>query len=51
MKPVIRVVDLWKQYGEDGQNGIALRGTNLEVLAGEVVALFGQERLRQNNAP
>jgi putative ABC transport system ATP-binding protein len=42
MKPVIRVVDLWKQYGEDGQNGIALRGTNLEVLAGEVVALFGK---------
>ncbi len=42
MKPVIRVVDLWKQYGEDGQNGTALRGTNLEVLAGEVVALFGK---------
>jgi putative ABC transport system ATP-binding protein len=42
MKPVIRVVDLWKQYGEDGQNGIALRGTNLEILAGEVVALFGK---------
>ena len=42
MKPVIRVVDLWKQYGEDGQNGIALRGTNLEVSAGEVVALFGK---------
>ena len=42
MKPVIRVVDLWKKYGEDGQNGSALRGTNLEVLAGEVVALFGK---------
>jgi putative ABC transport system ATP-binding protein len=42
MKPVICVVDLWKQYGEDGQNGIALRGTNLEILAGEVVALFGK---------
>jgi putative ABC transport system ATP-binding protein len=42
VKPVIRVVDLWKQYGADGQNGIALRGTNLEILAGEVVALFGK---------
>jgi putative ABC transport system ATP-binding protein len=42
MKPVIRVVDLWKKYGEDGQNGSALRGTNLEVLSGEVVALFGK---------
>ncbi len=42
MKPVIRVVDLWKQYGDEGQNGIALRGANIEVLPGEVVALFGK---------
>jgi len=42
VQPIIRVVDLWKQYGDDGQNSIALRGTNLEVLPGEVVALFGK---------
>lgn len=34
MKPVIRVVDLRKCNGEDGHNGVALRGTNLEVLPG-----------------
>lgn len=42
MEPIVRVVDLWKQYGDTGQNGIALRGTNLEILPGEVVALFGK---------
>jgi len=42
MQPIIRVVDLWKQYGNEGQNGVALRGTNLEILPGEVVALFGK---------
>jgi putative ABC transport system ATP-binding protein len=42
VQPIIKVVDLWKQYGEDGQNGIALRGANLEISAGEVVALFGK---------
>jgi len=42
VQPIIKVVDLWKQYGAEGQNGIALRGTNLEVLPGEVVALFGK---------
>jgi len=42
VQPIVRVVDLWKQYGDEGQNGIALRGTNLEVMPGEVVALFGK---------
>ncbi|HNS78004.1 MAG TPA: ATP-binding cassette domain-containing protein, partial [Syntrophorhabdus sp.] len=42
MQPIVRVVDLWKQYGDEGQNGIALRGTNLEIKPGEVVALFGK---------
>ncbi|OPX94767.1 MAG: putative ABC transporter ATP-binding protein [Syntrophorhabdus sp. PtaB.Bin006] len=41
-KPVIRVVDLWKQYGDDNKNGVALRGANLEISAGETVALFGK---------
>ena len=42
MQPIVRVVDIWKQYGDEGQNGIALRGTNLEIKPGEVVALFGK---------
>jgi putative ABC transport system ATP-binding protein len=43
LKPVIRVVDLWKQYSQADQNGsAALRGTNLQVMAGEVVALYGK---------
>ena len=40
---MIRAVDVWKQYGEDGKDGpAALRGSNLEVAAGEVVALYGK---------
>jgi putative ABC transport system ATP-binding protein len=42
MDPIIRVVDLWKQYSMDEQDGIALRGTNLEVMPGDVIALFGK---------
>jgi putative ABC transport system ATP-binding protein len=42
MQPIIRAVDLWKQYGDEGQNGTALRGACLEILPGEVVALFGK---------
>jgi putative ABC transport system ATP-binding protein len=39
---VIRIVDLWKDYGSDGSTIPALRGTNLEIRAGESVALFGK---------
>lgn len=42
MQPVIRVTDLWKYYGDDEQGEPALRGTNLEVAAGDIVALFGK---------
>jgi putative ABC transport system ATP-binding protein len=36
-------VDLWKTYHKKGQeNGNALRGTNLEIQSGEVVALYGK---------
>ena len=43
MTPVIRVVDLWKNYSRDGQeNMAALRGANLEIREGEVVALYGK---------
>jgi putative ABC transport system ATP-binding protein len=42
MNPVIRIVDLWKFYGREEQDGPALRGTNLAVGPGEIVALFGK---------
>jgi putative ABC transport system ATP-binding protein len=41
--PVVRVVDLWKEYRENGQvTTQALRGANLVVAPGEVLALFGK---------
>jgi putative ABC transport system ATP-binding protein len=43
LKPIINVVDLWKQYPEAGENGAAaLRGANLVVNSGEVIALYGK---------
>jgi putative ABC transport system ATP-binding protein len=43
LNPVIRVIDLWKNYNRDGQeNMAALQGANLEIQAGEVVALYGK---------
>ena len=43
MSSVIRIIDLWKQYDPSSQaNSAALRGTNLDVQAGEVVALYGK---------
>jgi putative ABC transport system ATP-binding protein len=39
---VIRVIDLWKDYADDLTNAPALRGSSLEIGAGEVVALFGK---------
>lgn len=43
MRPLIRVLDLWKTYSKDGQeNMAALRGARLEVQPGEVVALYGK---------
>ncbi len=41
-EPVIRVIDLWKDYADDLANAPALRGSSLEIGAGEVVALFGK---------
>ncbi len=41
-EPVIRITDLWKSYTDDGTENAALRGTNLEIRTGEVVALFGK---------
>ena len=43
MKPVIRVVDLWKQYdGTNTPGTAALSGTNLDIMSGELVALYGK---------
>ncbi len=42
MKPVISVHDIWKRYDDDEQNGIALRGTNLDVMPGEILAVLGK---------
>jgi len=40
---VIRIVDLWKQYDPNEQpQAAALRGTSLDIRAGEVVALYGK---------
>lgn len=41
-QPIIRIVDLWKDYSGDGTFPPALRGTNLEIKSGEIVALFGK---------
>jgi putative ABC transport system ATP-binding protein len=43
LEPVIRTIDLWKQYNQtEGNNAAALRGTNLQIYAGEAVALYGK---------
>ena len=40
--PMIRVIDVWKDYKQDGTDTPALRGSNLEIKTGEIVALFGK---------
>ncbi|MCX6562793.1 MAG: ABC transporter ATP-binding protein [Candidatus Aminicenantes bacterium] len=43
MDPIIRVIDLWKEYPTDGDKGTAaLRGARLEVRSGEIIALLGK---------
>jgi putative ABC transport system ATP-binding protein len=43
MKTVIRAVDLWKEYGESTvHDAAALSGTNLDIMSGELVALYGK---------
>lgn len=40
---IIRVIDLWKHYdGRDGEGPAALRGTNMEVRSGDIVAIYGR---------
>lgn len=43
MDTLIRVVNLWKQYdGTGARTTAALSGTNLEIMSGELVALYGK---------
>ncbi|MGQ9654575.1 MAG: ABC transporter ATP-binding protein [Thermodesulfobacteriota bacterium] len=40
---IIRITDLWKHYdGRDGEGPAALRGTNMEVRSGDIVAIYGR---------
>jgi len=43
MSTTIQVFDLWKQYDRiDQPNSAALRGVNLDIKGGEIIALYGQ---------
>jgi putative ABC transport system ATP-binding protein len=43
MNPIIRIEKLWKTYDEDGSDGVAaLRGLNLEIETGDIVAIYGR---------
>ncbi len=43
MSAIIRIEDLWKSYdGQEGGDTAALRGLDLEVAAGETVAIYGK---------
>src|SRR3989304_512454 len=43
MSNSIQVNDLWKQYDRiDQHNSAALRGVNLDIKGGEIIALYGQ---------
>jgi len=39
---MIRTYDLWKRYEEEGHDGAALRGVDLDIKKGQIVALFGK---------
>lgn len=43
MEPsIVRTYDLWKHYEEEGHDGAALRGVDMDVRRGQIVALFGK---------
>ena len=42
MRCVIRITDVWKYYDGDGASTAALRGTNLCVAPGELIAIYGK---------
>lgn len=39
---IIRTYDLWKQYEDEGHDGMALRGVDLDIKKGQIIALFGK---------
>ena len=39
---IIRTYDLWKQYEEEGHDGAALRGVDMDIKKGQIIALFGK---------
>ena len=42
-EPIVRAIELWKEYPADGRKAsAALRGASLEVRSGEIVALLGK---------
>ncbi len=42
-QPMIKTVDVWKQYARDGrEEACALRGTTVEIARGQIVALLGK---------
>ena len=42
MQPIIHVIDVWKYYDGDGDCAAALRGTNIHVAPGELIAIYGK---------
>jgi putative ABC transport system ATP-binding protein len=39
---IIRTYDLWKQYDDEGHDGMALRGVDMDIHKGQIIALFGK---------
>ncbi|MEW6333659.1 MAG: ABC transporter ATP-binding protein [Thermodesulfobacteriota bacterium] len=39
---IIRTYDLWKRYEVQGHNGAAIRGVEVDIRRGQIVALFGK---------
>ncbi len=42
MTSSIRTYDLWKEYETGGHDGIALRGIDLDIARGQIIALLGK---------
>jgi putative ABC transport system ATP-binding protein len=39
---IIRTYDLWKLYEQEGHDGAALRGVDMDIKKGQIIALFGK---------
>lgn len=39
---IIRTYDLWKQYDDEGHDGMALRGVDIDIEKGRIVILYGK---------